>query len=116
MTFRGRDRAADDGKLGDPWRRDIGRLRIASPRDGHGVFAGTHQNGSLFRHSMSRNRARLAARLLAAAQIGYSYPKEKVPIRSEMSTEIRTMTLGTELALPPGFRLVMLRELGDAFA
>ena len=48
--------------------------------------------------------------------LGYNYPKQKAPIRDRMPPQTRVNTpLGPELDLPPGFRLVTLREVGDAF-
>ena len=49
--------------------------------------------------------------------LGYNDPSLKVPIRGRMPLETRlNMPFATALDLPPAFRLVTLREVGDAFA
>jgi biotin-(acetyl-CoA carboxylase) ligase len=49
--------------------------------------------------------------------LGYNDPNLKVPIRDHMPSETRLTTpFATALDLPPGFRVVTLREVGDAFA
>jgi hypothetical protein len=50
-------------------------------------------------------------------RLGYNYPELKVRIRRSGLAETRLRTpFGTVLELPPAFRLVTLREVGDAFA
>jgi biotin-(acetyl-CoA carboxylase) ligase len=49
--------------------------------------------------------------------LGYNDPNAKVPIQDRMPSETRlNMLYATALDLPPGFRPVTLREVGDAFA
>ena len=83
----------------------------------HGVLAGTHQNGAFFRHFCSGFDGRAPSPRWPPHRLGYNYPKLKVPIRDRHAAETRPAAPRRKaLDLPPAFRLVTLREVGDAFA